>query len=119
MPAGAARHMSVFVRTSRLRTTLVLAGALFGAPASADTPQKVVLMNLCTDQLAMRIAAARYPTNPGRAEAIMSHPVVAALREGGEAGGLTDHDWVCATPFALRAIDQITDLRRRPEEHIP
>jgi hypothetical protein len=111
--------MSVFVRTSRLRTTLVLAGALFGAPASADTPQKVVSMNLCSDQLAMRIAAARYQTNLVRAKAIMSHPVVAALREGGETGGLTDHDWVCGTPFVVRAIEQITDLRGRPEERIP
>jgi iron complex transport system substrate-binding protein len=50
-----------------------------------------------------------------RAEEIMNHPVVAALRAHGEAGGLTDHDWVCGTPFVLQAIADMTDLRTRIE----
>ena len=51
-----------------------------------------------------------------RAEEIMDHPVVAALRENGEAGGLTDHDWMCGTPFVLQAIADMTDLRTRIQE---
>lgn len=48
-----------------------------------------------------------------RAEEIMDHPVVAALRKDGEAGGLTDHDWMCGTPYVLQAIADMTDFRRR------
>lgn len=48
-----------------------------------------------------------------RAEEIMDHPAVAALRKNGERAGLTDHDWVCGTPFVLRAIAKMTELRIR------
>lgn len=50
-----------------------------------------------------------------RAEEIMDHPVVASLRADGKAGGLTDHDWMCGTPFVLQAIADMTDLRSRIE----
>lgn len=48
-----------------------------------------------------------------RAEEIMDHPVVQALKRGREAGGMTDHDWVCGTPFVLDAIAEMIDLRQR------
>ncbi len=53
-----------------------------------------------------------------RAEDIMKHPVVAALRAGGKSGGLTDHDWVCGTPYVLDAIRAMADLRRHLESRL-
>ena len=52
-----------------------------------------------------------YP-GASRSEAILDHPVVQDLREGRESGTLTDHDWVCGTPFGLRAIEALATVRR-------
>ncbi|MBZ8118608.1 ABC transporter substrate-binding protein [Roseovarius sp. LXJ103] len=49
--------------------------------------------------------------NTSRAEAIMDHPAIHALRQGRAQAPLTDHDWVCGTPHVLRAIAEITALR--------
>ena len=51
-------------------------------------------------------------TYPGasRSEAILDHPVVAALRGGPEAR-IADRDWVCGTPFVLRAVEGLSRLR--------
>lgn len=93
-PAGAAPTWASVRSSSRIRA-LGLVGALLAAPAGAmaQTPQRVVSINLCTDQLAMLVAdpgqlisvsylasdprssamvdeAAAYPLNRGRAEAI-------------------------------------------------
>ena len=57
------------------------------------------------------IQSARYDGG-SRAEAIMDHPVVAALRNHSKSAALTDHDWVCGTPFVLRAIAEMADLRK-------
>jgi len=51
----------------------------------------------------------RYPGGR-RAEEVMDHPVVGALR--GRGAALTDQDWVCGTPFVLRAIRDMVDARR-------
>lgn len=53
-----------------------------------------------------------YP-GASRSEEIMGHPVVQSLRKAGSSGSFTDHDWVCGTPFVLRAIGDMADLRRR------
>lgn len=52
-----------------------------------------------------------YP-GASRSEAILDHPVVKDLREGRESGTLTDHDWVCGTPYVLRAIEALSTVRR-------
>ena len=52
-------------------------------------------------------------TYPGasRSEAILDHPALAGLR--GRAGAATtDGDWVCGTPFVLRAIERLARVRR-------
>lgn len=47
-----------------------------------------------------------------RSEEILDHPVVRTLREGRASGSFTDRDWVCGTPFVLRAIEELGVLRR-------
>ncbi|MCF7699200.1 ABC transporter substrate-binding protein [Loktanella sp. M215] len=47
-----------------------------------------------------------------RSEEIMDHPVIAALRAGQPGALMMDRDWVCGTPFVLRAIDTMAGLRR-------
>lgn len=51
-----------------------------------------------------------YP-GASRSEAILDHPVVRFLREGRENGTLTDHDWICGTPYVLRAIETLSKVR--------
>jgi len=46
-----------------------------------------------------------------RSEEILDHPVVSALRSGRATGAITDSDWVCGTPFVLRAIERLSVLR--------
>ena len=47
-----------------------------------------------------------------RSEEILDHPVIAALRAGRPGALMMDRDWVCGTPFVLRAIDTMAGLRR-------
>ncbi len=61
------------------------------------------------------ITSRPYPGG-SRAEEIMDHPVVQALRDGRTSGAFTDSDWVCGTPFVLRAIADMAALRRQVEE---
>lgn len=65
------------------------------------------------------VTARPYP-GASRAEDILDHPVVRALREGRAAGAFADRDWICGTPHVLGAIEALSDLRRalppeRPE----
>jgi len=53
--------------------------------------------------------------NTSRAEAVMDHPAIHALRQGRPGAPITDHDWVCGTPHVLRAIAEITALRKDME----
>lgn len=51
-----------------------------------------------------------YP-GASRSEEIKGHPVIVALRRTRPEASLTDSDWVCGTPFVLRAIDDMVTLR--------
>ncbi|MEM6311644.1 MAG: ABC transporter substrate-binding protein [Pseudomonadota bacterium] len=57
------------------------------------------------------ITGSPYP-GASRSEAILDHPVVQELRDGRESGTLTDHDWVCGTPYVLRAIEGLSAVRQ-------
>ncbi|MEJ8563484.1 ABC transporter substrate-binding protein [Yoonia sp. GPGPB17] len=57
------------------------------------------------------ITAKPYP-GASRSEEILDHPVVQSLRAGRATGSFTDRDWVCGTPFVLRAIADMADLRK-------
>lgn len=52
-----------------------------------------------------------YP-GASRSEEILSHPVVGALQADRPSTSLDSRDWLCGTPFVLRAIDQMAVLRR-------
>ncbi|WP_417523546.1 ABC transporter substrate-binding protein [Marinovum sp.] len=60
------------------------------------------------------ITGQSYP-GTSRAEAIMDHPVVRALRAEAQGAALTDADWVCGTPHVLRAIESLVPLRQSLE----
>ncbi|SDN58205.1 iron complex transport system substrate-binding protein [Lutimaribacter pacificus] len=55
-----------------------------------------------------------YP-GASRAEAVMDHPVVHALKRGRVSGTITDRNWVCGTPFVLRAVEDLVALRHAVE----
>lgn len=57
------------------------------------------------------ITSRPYPA-ASRSEEIMDHPVIEALRGARPEAALTDSDWVCGTPFVLRAIADMTALRQ-------
>jgi iron complex transport system substrate-binding protein len=57
------------------------------------------------------ITGRRYP-GASRSEGILDHPIVQALRESSASGTITDRDWVCGTPFVLRAIEGLSEVRQ-------
>jgi iron complex transport system substrate-binding protein len=88
------------------------AAGLRNAPAEAGYEWGVLpLEMLAMIDPDVMITARRYPGG-SRAEEIMDHPVVGAMRGQAGRGALTDHDWVCGTPFVLRAIADMVAARR-------
>ena len=74
--------------------------------------------NLAMEQIVMLapdlvIQAQRYP-GASRAEAVMDHPAMLALRDRG-GGALADAEWVCGTPHVLRAVARLAALRDAAE----
>ncbi|MEQ8899380.1 MAG: ABC transporter substrate-binding protein [Roseovarius sp.] len=57
------------------------------------------------------ITARPYPGS-SRSEEVMDHPAVRAFREARVGATMTDHDWVCGTPYVLRAIEGLGAARR-------
>jgi iron complex transport system substrate-binding protein len=57
----------------------------------------------------MVVKSQRYP-GAARAEDILDHPVLARISENRPTPE-TDRDWVCGTPFVLRAIARLSDQR--------
>lgn len=58
------------------------------------------------------ITSTPYPGG-SRAEDVMAHPALKALQQSRAAATMTDHDWVCGTPFALDAAERLADVRRK------
>jgi iron complex transport system substrate-binding protein len=52
-----------------------------------------------------------YPA-ASRAEEVMTHPALLASQDARAQGTLSDRDWVCGTPFVLRAVAEMAALRR-------
>jgi iron complex transport system substrate-binding protein len=54
-------------------------------------------------------------TYPGasRAEEVLHHPALRQLRQKQAGASLSDAEWVCGTPFVLRAVARLVDLRER------
>ncbi len=97
---------------SSLAGEILAAAGLRNAPAEAGyTWGKLPLEMLAMIAPDVMITTRRYPGG-SRAEAIMDHPVIGSLRGTSTAAALTDHDWVCGTPFVLRAIGDMVKARR-------
>jgi iron complex transport system substrate-binding protein len=104
------------VRPSRIISALA-AAVLTGAAVLADSPQRVVSVNLCTDQLALLLAApgqlvsvsrlAHDPDSSALAEAAQALPVNGS---GAEEVFLMDPDLVLASTFTAPAT--VAMLRR-------
>lgn len=60
------------------------------------------------------ITGRRYP-GASRSEEILDHPVVKTLEGERASGSIPDQDWVCGTPFVLRAIEELAAVRLRLE----
>lgn len=56
------------------------------------------------------ITSQPYP-GASRSEEVLAHPVVRNLRDAKGAASITDHDWICGTPFVLRAIERLAQDR--------
>lgn len=82
------------------------AGAERGYTSGMKMPLEVLAM---VDPDAV-ITSRAYP-GASRSEAIMAHPVIKSLRETRQTPSITDHDWVCGTPFVLRAIETLAAER--------
>ncbi len=96
-----------------LANDILSAAGLRNAPAEAGYDWgKLPLEILALIDPDLVITSRRYPGG-SRAEEIMDHPIVGALR--GQSAALTDQDWVCGTPFVLRAIGDMAAARRRVE----
>nr|WP_253913347.1 ABC transporter substrate-binding protein [Pseudoruegeria sp. HB172150] len=81
-----------------------------GLPSGGRMPLEVLAM---ADPEVL-IRGSRYEGN-SRSEEILDHPVVAKLREALPGAAVTDRDWVCGTPFVLRAIEELAETRRKLE----
>lgn len=57
------------------------------------------------------ITSRPYPGN-ARAEAVLQHPALRAAQSRHAVGRFSDRDWVCGTPYVLRAVADMADLRR-------
>lgn len=59
----------------------------------------------------MIVTSTPYPA-ASRAEEILVHPALQAIRAGAGEARVTDADWVCGTPFILRAVRAMATARR-------
>jgi iron complex transport system substrate-binding protein len=62
------------------------------------------------------IISRSYPV-ASRSEEILNHPVVQAIRKERTAGSFTDKDWVCGTPYILRALEEMRSLHNSMLDH--
>lgn len=58
----------------------------------------------------MIVTSTPYP-GASRSEEILIHPALAALRDKAAASRITDADWICGSPYLLRAVSAMADAR--------
>jgi iron complex transport system substrate-binding protein len=63
----------------------------------------------------MVITAQPYPGH-SRAEEFQTHPVIESLRARSGEAVMSDRDWICGTPFVLRAIEDLAAARLAMED---
>ncbi len=116
-PRAAMYSANGYTQGERSLSGQILAAAGFdniadevGLPSGGILPMEVLAMS---DPDAL-VLGRRYP-GTSRAEAVLDHPVVATLRQGRHEAMMTDRDWVCGTPYVLRAIKALAEDRRKME----
>lgn len=80
------------------------------AEAGFDAGGIIPLEVLAMAQPDTVITSRTYPA-ASRSEEVMGHPVIEKLRATRPQAGMTGSDWVCGTPFVLRAIEDMVQLR--------
>ena len=91
---------------------LELAGFTNAAVAAGyEWGMKMPLEVLALTDPDLVITTKPYPGG-SRAEAVMRHPAVEALKADSATTAVTDHDWVCGTPFVMRAAERLAQVRR-------
>ena len=96
-----------------------LAGDILAAAGLANIAAELGLVSggvIPLETLAMAqpdtvVTGRPYP-GASRSEEILSHPVVKELQDNRPSTSMNARDWLCGTPFVLRAIDQMAALRR-------
>ncbi|MEO9779492.1 MAG: ABC transporter substrate-binding protein [Sedimentitalea sp.] len=91
---------------------ILLAAGFSNAASEAgyEAGEKLPLEVLALTEPEIVIAARPYP-GASRSEGILDHPVVQKLRVNHAGATMTDHDWVCGTPYVLRAIENLVAAR--------
>lgn len=60
----------------------------------------------------MVVTSTPYP-GASRAEEILTHPALRAIRSAATRSQMSDADWVCGTPYLLRAVEGMAQARDR------
>lgn len=91
---------------------LLAAGFANGAAeAGYSVGMKMPLEVLAMTAPDIVVTSLPYPGR-SRAEEITDHPVVRSFRDLRASATVSDHDWVCGTPYVLRAIENLDGARR-------
>ncbi len=62
----------------------------------------------------MIVTSTPYP-GQSRSEEILTHPALQAVRDKAARARMSDADWVCGTPYLLKAVRGMADARRALE----
>ncbi len=114
-PEAVIYHANGYTSGDRTLAGQILATAGFAnaaARAGYTAGTKMPLEVLAMTAPDVVVTSQRYPGG-SRAEEILGHPVVQAFRQGRDRAAMSDADWVCGTPFVLRAIEELAQTRRR------
>lgn len=85
--------------------------ANIGASAGLTGGGTLPLERLVMAEPRMIVTSRPYP-GASRAEEILTHPALAVLQAKAGRQGTTDADWVCGTPYLLRAVAAMAEARR-------
>lgn len=66
----------------------------------------------------MVVTSTPYP-GQSRAEEILTHPALQAIRDSALTSRMSDADWVCGTPYLLRAVRAMAEARHAISESTP
>ncbi len=78
-----------------------------GIPIGGNLPMERLVMA----EPDLLITAAPYP-GASRSEDVLRHPAVQAMRAAQTSKMISSNDWVCGTPYVLRAIETLAGERR-------